>query len=291
MSTPHQTSGRRADLDESISLLLLPNAFDDLRNYGGRLRVIRKFISVSILFFAIDAEALFSANEPCRRTITELSIESNRYNRQFRLSADEAISAFAILTAENDPTDMQMHLQRAARHTFFGDASVEEIAAVYHYMTNQGYSDVNRYLRGLPSSKSAAANDAQARLMVSCMNRMPQERIVSGVMVYRATALSRSVLDASYPVGRIIEEAAFLSSSLDKTFVNSSFGLNPQGDQVTAQFTIRSMHGRAIAEGYEKEVIFYPGTHFKVVSKNSATSWDGKPIALITLEEIDSSDL
>lgn len=246
-----------------------------------------RFFFVLILFFVVNVEGSLKASEPCRRTLGQLALGSNLYNRQFKLSVDEARIAFAILASENDPAAMQLHLKDGAQYSDFGDASAEEVASILHYMTNQGYADVNKYLRGLLNSKSAVANDAQVRLMVSCMNRMPPSRIASHSMVYRATTLKTIGLDASYPVGEAVSEAAFMSSSMNQEFVNSSFGLVPSADQVTVQFTIESITGRAIGRGYEKEVLFYPGTRFKVISRDSAHSWDGRPIFIFKLQEED----
>ncbi|MHB8876304.1 MAG: ADP-ribosyltransferase [Myxococcaceae bacterium] len=137
----------------------------------------------------------------------------------------------------------------------------EDLAALKAY-TGDYYRDMNTALRGktdlwgakpgLPSGVKGAA---------SALNQLPSHQGT----VFRGANLDPSILDR-YVEGKVIAEKAFMSTTVDQN-VAKTFG------NANTLFVINSVkNGRDVSmlSDYvaEKEVLFSPGTAFKVLSKD-----------------------
>jgi hypothetical protein len=130
------------------------------------------------------------------------------------------------------------------------DVLTSELVAVRHY-TSEGYH-VNEALR----AQDALGLHKYAPFIAAAkagLNKLPE---YAGT-VYRGTWLKEELL-TTYRVGEVVVEPAFTSTSASP---HSSYSGN-------AQFFINSRHGRDVSQvawsSNEREVIFPPGTKFKV---------------------------
>ena len=151
----------------------------------------------------------------------------------------------------------------------------EEIAALWFYTkpadTSEGHYQINRLLRGdIPKfennlqdwqtpNKQQTINDymQQARFATAALNALPDYKL----MAWRQTSLKPQDI-AKYKEGDIITEPSFLSSSEGIA--------EAQKFQGNVLFSILSRTGKQIknySDGpHEREVLFRPGTKFKVFS-------------------------
>jgi len=184
-------------------------------------------------------------------------------------------SPAALTKAEEFIAVNSMHSYQFAR-SLIGKSSVyqkmdlSEVSAINYY-TRMGYGEINQALRTGDKallSKFQPVIEAAA----SGLNKMT-EKIFTGT-VYRGAYLPESVRNA-YKVGANVTEKAFTSTS-------RSFSDKFTGNTV---FVINSKTGKMIEEmstfANEKEVLFAPGTVFKVVAKTI----EGK-VTKILMEQI-----
>lgn len=146
----------------------------------------------------------------------------------------------------------------------------EEMAALIFYSSEEGYKQINRLLRGNLKefeknlcnnwqTLEPAKNDylEQARFAAAALNALPNYKLLA----FRQTTLSADQI-AKYKVGTILTEQGFTSTSTG--IVESE---NFQGN---VRYTIFSQTGKVIQEyakyPNEKEVLFLPGSKFKVLS-------------------------
>lgn len=145
----------------------------------------------------------------------------------------------------------------------------EEMAALIFYSSDNGYKQINRLLRGHLKefekklynwqTLDRAKNDylEQARFAAAALNALPNYKLLA----FRQTTLSADQI-AKYKVGEIVTEHGFTSTSTG--IVESE---NFQGN---VRYTIFSQTGKIIQEyakhPNEKEVLFLPGSKFKVLS-------------------------
>lgn len=132
----------------------------------------------------------------------------------------------------------------------------EHLAALRAYTGNEFYADINRALR------TGNVDDLQ-RLnpLIQNINRGLDQMPRFEGPVYRGTSLT-SGQAARYVPGEIVTESAFTSTSAQ---AGSAFGGN-------TRFVIQSSTGRDISSlsvygSTEAEVLFRPGTRFRVISK------------------------
>lgn len=132
----------------------------------------------------------------------------------------------------------------------------EHLAALRAYTGNEFYADLNRALR------TGNVDDLQ-RLnpMIQNINRGLDQMPRFEGPVYRGTSLTPEQV-AHYVPGEIVTESAFTSTSAQ---AGKAFGGN-------TRFVIQSSTGRDISSlsvysSTEAEVLFRPGTRFRVISK------------------------
>jgi hypothetical protein len=128
----------------------------------------------------------------------------------------------------------------------------EDLVAVRGY-TSSDYRMINKALRS-GNPEELARLDAYIKTAESGLNQLPSHE----GQVFRGTNLKPEVA-VSYSPGEIVTERAFLSSSVSK---NSAFAGN-------TEFIIESSNGKRISFlsefPKEEEVLFSPGTRFKVL--------------------------
>ncbi|WP_218079557.1 ADP-ribosyltransferase [Anthocerotibacter panamensis] len=133
------------------------------------------------------------------------------------------------------------------------DIPNEDLIGVRGYTSND-YTKLNTALRS-KDPKQLAELDSYFKTASSGINHLPPYK----GEVYRGTNLSPEIA-ARYKVGKIVTEDAFTSATIDR---GSKFGGN-------TEFVIQSVNGRDISFlseiPSEKEVLFAPGTRFKVLS-------------------------
>jgi hypothetical protein len=163
-------------------------------------------------------------------------------------SHEDFVDAMATLGRHYDSMKRQMDVALKKRN-LAGLSDPDEIMAVYLYTTS-AYYDINAHLRkGRGSEIQAYLDTAKIAL-----NRLPP---YSGT-TFRGASLPQDALDL-HQVGNIIQYPAFLSTSR----------LNPFGGK--QRISILSKTGRDISEfsnsKAESEVLFHPGSKFKVLER------------------------
>ncbi len=149
--------------------------------------------------------------------------------------------------------------QRAlAQNPALRDIPIEDLVAVHEYGAADSWHMNSALRNGDPELMAKWAGPI--RNATSGLNQLPP---YEGVVRRRITALRPGHLDeivGHYNVGEIIEEPAFVSASIDKM---------PKGGEV--EFIIQSRTGRSIEgismSGGESEVLFAPGSQFRVLDK------------------------
>lgn len=163
--------------------------------------------------------------------------------------------------------------QVAARH---GTMTPEEVAAVYRYTTNSGFTEMNGYLRN-PAAYSPAdaariqqdVDDAVAAL--SKLERTPGATV-------RGTHLPLDVLN-DYQVGEVVSDSAFWSTTPDVAVAHQFRG---NGNALITVISSRGTNVQQLSQfGNEAEILLPPGSRFVVVSRtqNPAGYWE------LTLED------
>ena len=201
--------------------------------------------------------------------LTEEEIEHDFYTA----SSHPDVKRLLLASRDKWRTLIAMNPEDAA-----GGPSAEELAAIDFYKGNEGYSDMNRLLRGQQTELfSDDLLHAAIRLTASGLNKFPSAHIHEGI-VYRGVQLPPHILDA-YTVGAVVEEHAFTSTSVSSTGADRfAFGAEPP--RRSAMFTIHSTNGSLIAmylqcgdtapgiDVFEAEVLFVPGTRFRVTDRS-----------------------
>jgi SPP1 gp7 family putative phage head morphogenesis protein len=146
----------------------------------------------------------------------------------------------------------------------------EHEAVAIRYYSADGYNDLNAYLRG------GAGEDMNVRATIAAaVSGMSKLTPFEGV-VFRG-AYSQGFPDvarfmAAHQAGEVVEYSGFTSASYERGF---------NGD---VQYAIRSVNGRVVeelaADPFEREVIFMPGTRFRVAAVQA-----GHPMRIV-LEEL-----
>jgi len=155
-----------------------------------------------------------------------------------------------------------------------------EVAGLNSY-TSVSYSDVNNLLRGGKGYTKEQARKVRldAKMTAAALSALPDYKGT----VYRGTDLPPSQI-AKYKVGQTVTEKAFLSTSRSAK-VTHNFDAPRTGTQAV-HYVIQSKHGKSIEKlsnvPSEREVLFGPGTSFKVLSKEVAGE-----ITRLYLEEVD----
>ncbi len=155
-----------------------------------------------------------------------------------------------------------------SQHPELGNIPIEDLIALRGY-TSDDYRDLNTALR-TKKPEDLARLDSYLKTAASGLNQLPPYQ----GQVYRGTTLSDEVL-AKYKAGEVVTEDAFTSTSASS---QSQFPGN-------VNFVIQSTKGRDISFlselPHEKEILFGPGTKFKVlrVDKDPTT---GKSIIYMT---------
>lgn len=147
---------------------------------------------------------------------------------------------------------------------------MEHEAVSLRWYTADGYGDLNNYLRG------GGGDGAEIRAVVaSAVAGMSKLTAYDGVVfrgAYRGGFPDAARFMAAHQVGEVVEYSAFTSASYERGF---------SGD---VQYAIRSINGRVVedlaADPFENEVLFFPGTRFRV-----AAVQEGHPMRII-LEEL-----
>jgi hypothetical protein len=141
--------------------------------------------------------------------------------------------------------------------------SKDDVLGIYDYTTNDGYDVMNGYLRNPAAHDTEAAAAAQQRVdrAVAGLEKLPQYDGVS----YRGTNLPPDVLKAWEP-GEVVSDKAFMSSSVDRRVADSF------GKEVFMRIVGHSGVDIAPLSRFanEVEILFKPGTEFRVLSK----TWD-----------------
>jgi len=152
-----------------------------------------------------------------------------------------------------------------------GELTPGEVKAIYRYTTDDGYQEMNGYLRN-PSSYSpqdAARIQRDIDDAVAGMDKLPQ---YSG-KTYRGTDMPHAVLDTWQP-GAIVKDEAFWSTTTD-----ADVGLRFRNG---GEFFVTITDGTGVDiqalshYGDEAEILVRPGTSYEVLTRdwNPSGYWD-----------------
>lgn len=169
-----------------------------------------------------------------------------------------------------------------------GALKVEEAAAIAGY-TGSDYRFINAMLRngGTDSvdglAKGQKYSPEQLLPYINCitsgLNKLPPAR---AEVVYRGTNLPNEVLDKYVP-GAVVSDPAFMSSSSSQRVAFSGMA----GAAAVHRFTIKQKSGKEVSalthHVNESEILFLPGTPFRVVSRSGP---DAKGVIDLELEEV-----
>ncbi|MFZ9520615.1 MAG: ADP-ribosyltransferase [Silvanigrellaceae bacterium] len=184
-----------------------------------------------------------------------------------------------LLKVEEFLASAQMHSWRAAKeligkNRYYLKLDVSELGALNYY-TRMGYTPINNALRSGNQAELAALRPV-IEAASSGLTKL-SEKAFQGV-VYRGISLSDE-LSAVYKVGANVTEKAFTSTTRNA-------GERFAGNTI---FQITSKSGRMIDEisefKNEMEVLFPPGTVFKVVSRGVETL-RGRLVTRIVMEQV-----
>ena len=146
--------------------------------------------------------------------------------------------------------------------------TIYEKTVIYYY-TDSGYDIINSTLRSNPS----AIRKEPASLLLSAVRKVPMYRGV----VHRTVTLTDTDRHKLVP-GALISESTFVSASRSPLIAKLHADFN-------VRFQIRSKTSRAIESlscfPEEMEVVFLPGTQFKVLSVTERADY-----VLIKMEEL-----
>ena len=146
--------------------------------------------------------------------------------------------------------------------------AVEELAAITYYK-GEDYTDINAYFRGLPfENHDEATVVALSKLICSGLNKMPESHRPKRT-TYRGTWFTQEQIDSRYPVGSVVTEESFTSTSLSQ-HIADQFAFNAELPMRSVVFQIEHQSGVQISaylnldDVMEAEVLFLPGTRFRV---------------------------
>ncbi|MCC2307977.1 ADP-ribosyltransferase [Cellulomonas chengniuliangii] len=151
----------------------------------------------------------------------------------------------------------------AGRHP---DLTPDEVKAIYRYTTDDGYEEMNGFLRGTspPSPQDAARIQRDVDDAVAGLSKLPQ---TSGTY-FRGTDLPADVLQRWQP-GEKVSDPAFWSTST-KPSIAEEFR-NGGNAFITIRGGRRGVDVRALSHyGREAEVLVLPGAPLRVMSRE----WD-----------------
>jgi hypothetical protein len=162
----------------------------------------------------------------------------------------------------------------------------DDVAAIAAY-ANEGYKEINRRLRRdarrrrTPGKTGRRNGYGEIDALVAALGKLPGFRGVS----YRGAHLTEPQLAAMGLVpGAIVEDVAFVSSDRDLR-VAARFAETTEGWKTAVVFEIHGRSGRDVSaltgNVPEREVLFLPGTRFKVRSVDRI----GRRL-LVTVDEV-----
>jgi hypothetical protein len=140
-------------------------------------------------------------------------------------------------------------------------------AAIQHYTDNQGYVQMNAYLRkGEPSTP--AVKRAVAALNAALAKLPPETRVVNR---YMSVGLLKERFDMK-AISRFLEKARVGRTFTEKGFLSTTSNDVPSGkfdDGVTVRMEVRARTAKNVASASkyeaEQEYLFSPGARFRVL--------------------------
>ena len=153
-----------------------------------------------------------------------------------------------------------------------GGPSDTELAALDYFRKEAGYFEVNAYLRGAKMANYPPRSVlALARLVASALNKLPKAAQVLE-NVYRGTHLPLKLLTTKYKAGKVVTEPAFTSCCADRSIAAIYARGAKHVEKQQVLFVIRSATGKRVSAGLAGEILFQPGTSFKVL-RHETDEW------------------
>jgi hypothetical protein len=152
---------------------------------------------------------------------------------------------------------------------------MEHEAVALRWYTADGYANLNAYLRG--GAGDGAEMRATVASAVAGMSKLPafEGTVFRGQYLEGLPDAARFL--ARHTPGEIVEYSGFTSASYER-----GFGGN-------IQLIIRSVDGRVVeslaADPFEREVLFFPGTRFRVLTV------EGREPVRIVLQELEDQNV
>lgn len=197
--------------------------------------------------------------------------------KQVKLDSEEAKSLFLVFRDAFDKDAINTYYRNWSieiKSSFRQDSFdlAEEGVAIDYYKREIGYRDINRFLRGKPlETYSEEGAAAAARLISSALNKMQGPWVYANQLVYRGGSLTKVEL-APYQPGATVVEKAFTSTSSQRDSARDFAAGYVEGRE-RVMFTIYSLSGKIISVWGEAEVLFLPGTTFKVLKREEKDGW------------------
>jgi ADP-ribosyltransferase exoenzyme len=145
---------------------------------------------------------------------------------------------------------------------------------VWDYSAN-GFVEINQNLRGLPEGPIQPEIQEKIRLLDEVLATKP---IPEDIVVYRKTWPKDLDVDLRDPVGEILEERGYMSTSLGEALQ----------DHRTVELRLRvpagtpgAYIGSLSAHSYESEVLLGRGLRYEITGVSTATNFFGRPVTLL----------
>jgi hypothetical protein len=178
----------------------------------------------------------------------------------------------------------------------------QEIGAMYSYNTLSGHRVVNNALRGMTSREAMFTEDIAGhhvdqrviqdsiKVLASGLNKLPQWR----GNVFRVAKFASDHPLANIKPGQVMTEPAFLSSTRSEVYRDGlatlmTMGLKKETGTTGVVYTIIAKNGRRLSfrnNPQEDEVVFLPGSRFRVTSTEFKPTWLGVDVLTVTMEQL-----
>ena len=213
-----------------------------------------------VFVFLLSLSVSCQAAKPIDWKSLKLSVEGVQENF--------ALACKSLRVKRSLESAMRMWQERIDNEKPKAHPAVEELAAITYYK-GEDYTDINAYFRGLPiENHEKATIVALAKLICSGLNKMPESQHPKRT-TYRGAWFTQEQIDSRYPIGSVVTEASFTSTSLSES-IAQEFAFNAELPMRSVVFQIEHMSGVLISayltldDVMEAEVLFLPGTRFRV---------------------------
>ena len=197
--------------------------------------------------------------------------------QNIRLNNDEIAANYTLACSDKNNSEFLEELKETWLERIAEESpeephpAAEELAAISYYRS-EAYTQINAYLRFGTSTESDSPETIMAitRLICSGLNKMPASQHIDQ-NVFRGVWLKAEDIEKQYAVGAVVTEKAFVSTAIGE-HIADEFAFGAEAPFMSVVFEIEHKTGVLVVnyltmeDMFESEVLFPPGTRFKVIS-------------------------